>query len=127
MDDDCFVPVNEVDYPLFNGKEPQRMKKRPSPICSPVEINGTANKPVPRAGKRIVFGWYGGKFTHLNWLLPLLPDCHHYCEPFAGSAAVLLNRDPCPVDTYNDMDGQVVSLFRDLRDLFKSRGGVVGF
>ncbi len=34
-----------------------------------------------RAGKRIAFGWYGGKYSHLDWLLPLLPDCHHYCDP----------------------------------------------
>jgi DNA adenine methylase len=71
----------------------------------------------PRAGrKRIAFGWYGGKFSHLEWLLPLLPDCHHYCEPFAGSAAVLLNREPAPVETYNDLDGEVVNFFRTLRD-----------
>jgi DNA adenine methylase len=66
--------------------------------------------------KRIAFGWYGGKFSHLDWLLPLLPDCHHYCEPFAGSAAVLLNRAPSPVETYNDLDGEVVNFFRTLRD-----------
>lgn len=65
---------------------------------------------------RIVFGWYGGKFSHLDWLLPLLPSCHHYCEPFAGSGAVLLNRDPSPVETYNDIDGDVVNFFRVLRD-----------
>ncbi len=65
---------------------------------------------------RIVFGWYGGKFSHLDWLLPLLPKCHHYCEPFAGSGAVLLNREPSPVETYNDIDGDVVNFFRVLRD-----------
>jgi len=65
--------------------------------------------------KRIAFGWYGGKFTHLEWLLPLLPDTHHYCEPFAGSASVLLNREPAPVETYNDIDGEVVNFFRVLR------------
>jgi len=70
----------------------------------------------PRGGKKIVFGWYGGKFSHLDWLLPLLPDAHHYCEPFAGSAAVLLNREPSPVETYNDIDGEVVNFFRVLRD-----------
>ncbi len=69
-----------------------------------------------RRGKLIAFGWYGGKFSHLNWLLPLLPACHHYCEPFAGSAAVLLNRDPSPVETYNDIDGEVANFFRVLRD-----------
>jgi len=78
-------------------------RRIPSPIAQP-----------PRR-KRIAFGWYGGKFSHINWLLPLLPDCHHYCEPFAGSAAVLLNRDPSPVETYNDLDGEVVNFFRVLR------------
>ena len=70
----------------------------------------------PAGRKRIAFGWYGGKFSHLDWLLPLLPDCHHYCEPFAGSAAVLLNRAPSPVETYNDLDGEVANFFRVLRD-----------
>lgn len=67
-------------------------------------------------GKVIAFGWYGGKFNHLNWLLPLLPQATHYCEPFGGSAAVLLNREPSPVETYNDIDGEVVNFFRVLRD-----------
>jgi len=69
-----------------------------------------------RRKRRIAFGWYGGKFSHLNWLLPLLPYTHHYCEPFGGSAAVLLNREPSPVETYNDIDGEVVNFFRMLRD-----------
>ena len=69
-----------------------------------------------RRTKRIAFGWYGGKYSHLDWLLPLLPECRHYCEPFAGSAAVLLNREPSPVETYNDIDGEVVNFFRVLRN-----------
>ena len=69
-----------------------------------------------RLRKMIAFGWYGGKFSHLDWLLPLLPPCHHYCEPFGGSAAVLINRSPSPVETYNDMDGEVVNFFRVLRE-----------
>lgn len=70
-----------------------------------------------RRRKNIIsFGWYGGKYSHLSWLLPLLPDAHHYCEPFAGSAAVLLNRKPAPVETYNDLDGEVVNFFRVLRE-----------
>lgn len=71
---------------------------------------------APRTKKKIAFGWYGGKFSHLDWLLPLLPNCRHYCEPFAGSAAVLLNRDPSPIETYNDLDNEVVNFFRVLRE-----------
>jgi DNA adenine methylase len=69
-----------------------------------------------KSGKILAIRWYGGKFSHLDWLLPLLPRCQHFCEPFGGSAAVLLNRDPAPVETYNDIDGDLVNFFRVLRD-----------
>ncbi|MGE5604528.1 MAG: DNA adenine methylase [Bacteroidota bacterium] len=49
-------------------------------------------------------------------MLPLLPSCNHYCEPFGGSAAVLLNRTPSPVETYNDLDSEVVNFFKVLRE-----------
>lgn len=68
------------------------------------------------ANKKIAFGWYGGKYSHLDWLLPLLPETQHYCEPFGGSGAVLVNRKPSPVETYNDIDGELVNFFRVLRE-----------
>ncbi|TAN32712.1 DNA adenine methylase [Patescibacteria group bacterium] len=66
--------------------------------------------------KKIAFGWYGGKFSHLDWLLPLLPETDHFCEPFGGSAAVIINRNPSLIETYNDLDGEVVNFFRVLRE-----------
>jgi DNA adenine methylase len=85
-----------------------------SPIFPTLETNQMSLG--RRKRKLIAFGWYGGKFNHLDWLLPLLPQCHHFCEPFGGSAAVLLNREPSPVETYNDIDGEVVNFFRVLRN-----------
>ncbi len=76
--------------------------------------------------KHIAFGWYGGKFSHLDWLLPLLPECSHYCEPFGGSAAILLNRPPSPVETYNDLDGEVVNFFKVLREEKENLIEVIG-
>jgi DNA adenine methylase len=82
-----------------------KKKVAPSPI---VKLN---------TKRKIAFGWYGGKYSHLEWLLlPLLPTCHHYCEPFSGSAAVLLNREPSPVETYNDLDSEIANFFRVLRN-----------
>jgi DNA adenine methylase len=83
-------------------------------LSLPLRVEGGATSSSPR--KLIAFGWYGGKFSHLKWLLRLLPECHHYCEPFAGSAAVLLNRPASPVETYNDIDGEVTNFFRVLRE-----------
>lgn len=80
-------------------------------------LRGQPPKIANLQGKKlIVFGWYGGKFSHLSWLLPLLPQTPFYCEPFAGSGAVLLNRPPSGVETYNDLDGEVVNFFKVLRD-----------
>jgi len=65
----------------------------------------------------IAFGYYGGKYSHLDFILPLLPtNFAHFCEPFGGSAAVLINRPPAPVETYNDLDSEVVNFFECLRD-----------
>ena len=80
-----------------------------------VIARGNGVDTIRRRRRLIAFGWYGGKFSHLDSLLPLLPQCHHYCEPFGGSAAVLLNRQPSPVETYNDIDGEVANFFRVLR------------
>lgn len=95
--------AQSVSNNLSNGTKARR--NAPSPVSS-----------LASKRKLIAFGWYGGKYSHLDWLLPLLPKCHHYCEPFAGSAAVLLNREPSPVETYNDLDGEVCNFFRVLRN-----------
>lgn len=67
-------------------------------------------------GTIYAFGYYGGKLSHLSRILPLLPRCTTYVEPFAGSAAVLLNRLPSPVEVYNDLDGDIVNFFKVLRE-----------
>jgi len=65
----------------------------------------------------IAFGWYGGKFSHLDFILPLLPsDATHFCDVFGGSASVLLNVDPYPIETYNDLDCELVNFFEALRN-----------
>lgn len=97
-----------VRTPSFIYLEQNDMRSRILPD-STVARQRTRRKILP-------FGWYGGKFSHLDWLLPLLPNAHHYCEPFGGSGAALLNRPPSAVETYNDLDGEVVNFFRVLRE-----------
>ena len=86
--------------------------------AAPLSRRAAAPLATPEQRRKLIaFGWYGGKFSHLNWLLPHLPtDALSYCEPFGGSAAVLLNREPAQIETYNDLDGEVVNFFRVLRE-----------
>ena len=86
----------------------------------PVKYKLNRRRLIGRASKRrekmIAFGYYGGKFSHLDFILPLLPSSYPlYCEPFGGSAAVLINRKPAEVETYNDVDSEVANFFACLR------------
>lgn len=63
-----------------------------------------------------VVQWVGGKGNQLDDLLPLIPYDHGYCEPFGGGASVLMNRSRSEVEVYNDLNLDVVALFRCLQD-----------
>ncbi len=82
-----------------------------------VNATGTGRRIASRKRRRLIaFGWYGGKYSHLDFLLPLFPnDATHFCDVFGGSAAVLLNVPPYPVETYNDLDSELVNFFKILR------------
>lgn len=87
-------------------------------VAPKVNSSGTGRRIAKRRSKKMIaFGWYGGKFSHLDFLLPLIPqDATHFCDVFGGSAAVLLNVNPYPVETYNDLDSELVNFFEALRN-----------
>ncbi len=59
--------------------------------------------------------YYGGKFRLANWIIQFFPKHIHYVEPFGGGASVLLQKEPSLLETYNDLDNNVVNFFRVLR------------
>ena len=66
------------------------------------------------------FPWYGGKSQAAPLVWQLLGDVDHYCEPFAGGLAVLLNRPhPCNRPYYsesvNDCDALLVNAWRSIQ------------
>ena len=61
------------------------------------------------------FSYPGGKSRSLKYVLPHLPLRELYCEPFGGSAAILLARDESRLEIYNDAFGGVVSFYRCMR------------
>lgn len=71
--------------------------------------------------KKLGFAYYGGKLYALNVLLPLIPEHTTYVEVFGGSAALLLNKKPAINEVYNDIDKEIVTFFRVLRDPDKGK------
>lgn len=62
------------------------------------------------------FAYYGGKTTLAQQIVDHLPSHRHYVEPFAGSLAVLLAKPASPMETVNDLDGNLMTFWRVLRD-----------
>jgi len=60
--------------------------------------------------------YYGGKFYLLPYLLKVIPNHHCYVEVFGGGGYLLLNKKRSRVEVYNDINGDVVNLFKVLRD-----------
>lgn len=60
--------------------------------------------------------WYGGKGQMTGKILPHLPDAHTYVEPYGGAASLLFAKPPSPIEVYNDLHGDLVALFRTLRN-----------
>lgn len=58
----------------------------------------------------------GSKWSMAEWIISHMPPHTTYLEPFFGSGAVLFNKEPSELETINDIDGDVVNLFRVIRD-----------
>ena len=73
----------------------------------------------PKTRDQIVrspFNYPGGKSKSISEILPLLPQTGRYVEPFGGSGAVLLARNPSALEVLNDRYMGVIAFYRCLRD-----------
>lgn len=66
--------------------------------------------------KRPTLRYHGGKWLLSDWLMSIFPPHRIYTEAFGGGGSVLLRKERSYAEVYNDMDSEVVSFFRVLRD-----------
>lgn len=60
--------------------------------------------------------YHGGKWKLAPWILRHLPQHRVYVEPYGGGGSVLLQKPRSYAEVYNDLDGEIVNLFRVARD-----------
>lgn len=68
------------------------------------------------APTRPVLRWHGGKWKLAPWILSYFPAHRVYVEAFGGAASLLIRKPRVYGEVYNDLDSEVVGLFRVLRD-----------
>jgi DNA adenine methylase len=76
--------------------------------------------------KRIL-NYVGSKWNIANWIIQHMPEHNVYLEPFFGSGAVLFNKLAAKIETVNDIDGNVVNLFKVIREKPNELAKAVGF
>ncbi len=65
---------------------------------------------------RTVIKYPGSKWRLADWIVSLMPPHKSYLEPFFGSGAVFFSKPRSRIETINDLDGEIVNLFRVIRD-----------
>lgn len=65
---------------------------------------------------KAILKYPGAKWRLSRWIIEHFPDHKVYCEPFFGSGAIFFNKAPAYIETINDLDGNIVNLFRVCRE-----------
>lgn len=58
----------------------------------------------------------GSKWSMADWIISFFPEHETYLEPFFGSGAVLFSKERSQLETVNDIDGEIVNLFKIIRE-----------
>lgn len=65
---------------------------------------------------RPILRYHGAKWRLAPWVMEFFPPHKVYVEPFGGGASILLRKQRAVTEVYNELDGELVNLFKVLRN-----------
>jgi len=82
-------------------------KHKMTKLPPPKRVDLRCKPPIP---------YWGSKVKLAPKIIALMPQHTCYVDVFGGSGAVILAKAPAKVDVYNDIDGDLVNMYRVIRD-----------
>ncbi len=70
----------------------------------------------PKKKMRPALRYHGGKWRIAPWIISHFPEHTTYTEVYGGGGSVLLRKPRSYAEIYNDLDGEIVNVFKVLRD-----------
>lgn len=67
----------------------------------------------------MILRYPGAKNRIADWIIGQFPDNYEdmvYLEPYFGSGSIFFNKKPSLIETINDLDGEIVNFFTQLRE-----------
>jgi len=95
---------------------PDKARRR---VHSAPEPNKVVTKKKEAHMAKPLVPWIGGKRKLADHILPLFPPHQCYVEPFAGAAALFFLKQPSEVEVLNDINGDLVNLYRVVKHHFE--------
>lgn len=65
--------------------------------------------------ERPAFRYFGGKWVLAPWIISHFPEHINYVELCGGAGSILIQKERSPIETFNDLDGEIVNFFQVLR------------
>ena len=62
------------------------------------------------------FYYFGGKYKYAPKLIERFPEHTCYVDVFGGAGNVLIQKTPSQIEVFNDINSDIVNLFRQVRD-----------
>lgn len=78
------------------------------------------SKPTYNASAHSFSGWLGGKSQLARTIVEMMPAHKHYCEVFGGAGWVLFKKSPSGVECINDINGDLINLYRVFKYHFEA-------
>lgn len=74
-----------------------------------------------------VLKWPGVKWNIADEIIEIMPKHKIYLEPFFGSGAIFFSKEACNTEILNDLDGEIVNLFKVIRDFPEKLSSAIEF